>query len=247
MNPDITLCVYSLAWHRGRVLSQRVLSRQSKGVFHSAQGHVETNPSTREIPEHFTVISADGKWKIRKIDGDNLAEIRKIVELQAEGFHTPNPFPFVDGFLKTSFKAEVLSEMQKKLKYNPKDKFVCLIVEHIGEKNPVGVVEVSYIDEKEVLQSLEPGTQGVVYIASMTVSSDVRRQGAAKALLEAAVEVTREWNENTCVLHVYQDNIAAIELYKKQGFGIIFADAAWLMKLAVRPRFLMRKSLGREE
>jgi len=107
--------------------------------------------------------------------------------IQAEGFHVPNALPFLDGFLKTSFTAEVLSEMQKKLKYNPVDKFVLLVVERVGPAggaSPVeGVVEVSFIDEKEVLQSLEPGTEGVAYVASMAVAPSARRgrgQGAAR-------------------------------------------------------------------
>jgi ribosomal protein S18 acetylase RimI-like enzyme len=215
--------------------------RQRERVILRAQ--LENDSQTRELSDDFTVMSSDGLWRIRKIQRDDLEEIKRIVELQAEGFHTPHPLPFIDGFLKTSFKAEVLSEMQKKIKYNPSHRFVCLIVEPVGQSNPVGVVEISYIDEKEVLQSLEPDTQGVVYIASMTVSSAVRRQGAARALLEAAERVTKEWDEDKCVLHVYQDNTAAIDLYKKQGFETIFGDAAWLAKVAVRPRYLMKKAI----
>ena len=240
-----------LRWNRPRYCYNRsynslqtIESRQTICVLSHTRAHLESDPPARELSEDFTVISSDGAWRIRKIQRDDLTEIKRIVDLQAEGFHNPHPLPFVDGFLKTSFKAEVLSEMQKKLKYNPSHRFVCLVVEPVGENGPVGVVEVSYIDEKEVLQSLEPGTQGVVYIASMTVSSDVRRQGAAKALLEAAEEVTKEWNEDKCVLHVYQDNSAAIALYEKQGFETIFGDAAWLAKVAVRPRFLMKKAIA---
>ena len=101
----------------------------------------------------------------------------------------------------------------------------------------------SYIDEKEVLRSLQPDVPGVVYIASMTVDPSCRRQGIAKTLLSAAIEVAREWQEDQCVLHVYQDNKPAIELYESQGFSTIFMDAPWLAKLAVRPRFLMRREV----
>jgi len=154
--------------------------------------------------------------------------------IQAEGFHVPNALPFLDGFLKTSFTAEVLSEMQKKLKYNPVDKFVLLVVERVGPAggaSPVeGVVEVSFIDEKEVLQSLEPGTEGVAYVASMAVAPSARRQGAAKALLEGATSVCREWGEAQAVLHVYQDNEAAVRLYSQDGWVTIFQDnPSWAM------------------
>ncbi len=205
----------------------------------------------RELPSTFGVVAGDGKWRIRQINRGDLEEVRRVVVIQAEGFHVPNRLPFIDGFLRTSFTAEVLSEMQKKLKYNPVDKFACLVVERadtLGSEEGVvegiveGVVEVSYIDEKEVLASLEPGTSGVVYIASMAVAPSARRQGAAKALLEGALEVTKEWGETQAVLHVYQDNVAAVALYSNQGFKTIFQDSPLWAKVGVRPRFLMRRT-----
>lgn len=198
----------------------------------------------RELPSTFTVLAQDGKWRIRQINRDDLEEIRRLVVIQADGFHVPNPLPFIDGFLRTSFTAEVLSEMQKKLKYNPVDKFACLVVERADGTGIVeGVVEVSYIDEKEVLGSLEPGTPGVVYIASMAVAPSARRQGAAKALMEGALVVTKEWGEKQAVLHVYQDNPPAVALYLKEGFQTIFQDSPLWAKVGVRPRFLMRKTV----
>jgi ribosomal protein S18 acetylase RimI-like enzyme len=180
--------------------------------------------------------------------------------MQTDGFHEPNFLPFLDSTFKRFFAAEVLSEMNKKLKYNPEDRFVCLVAEDVSKINKysnnsngdemntpsaeavVGVVEVSYINEKEVLSSLEPGRTGVTYIQSMAVDVKRRRQGVAAAMLTAAEQVAIEWSQQLAVLHVYQDNESAVKLYKKQGFEIIFQDAPWLAKLAVRPRFLMRKN-----
>jgi ribosomal protein S18 acetylase RimI-like enzyme len=182
--------------------------------------------------------------------------------MQTDGFHEKNIIPFLDTTLKRFFAAEVLSEMNKKLKYNPEDRFVCLVAEDVeklkkiqvdsgrgGDENNngtadavVGVVEVSFIDEKEVLSSLEPGRTGVTYIQSMAVDVSRRRQGAAAAMLMAAEQVAIEWSQILAVLHVFQDNESAVKLYKKQGYEIIFQDAPWLAKLAVRPRFLMRKN-----
>ncbi|WPT10777.1 hypothetical protein PSENEW3n2_00001949 [Picochlorum sp. SENEW3] len=245
--------------------SRRVVDKQRQGFIGSQQqqhqqllvkgANNEQQPSTtgRQLDDDFSIISSDGKWRVRKIQKNDPKEIQRVVSLQADGFHTGHPVPLIDGFLKTSFKAEVLSEMQKKLKYNPEDKFISLIVEanedsmpdssNKGSTGVLGVVEVSYIDEKEVLSSLDPGTPGVVYIASMTVSEQVRRKGAAKALLEGAIAVTKAWNEDICVLHVYQDNAPAIHLYHACGFETIFADAAWWARVAVRPRFLMKKTV----
>ena len=146
--------------------------------------------------------------------------------------------------------------MVKKLKYNPVDRFVCLVAEDMNKaaRSPnkdkenaksavVGIVEITFIDEKEVLASLPPGTPGVAYIQSMAVDSSCRRGGVASAMLVAAERVGREWGEGLAVLHVYQDNVAAVKLYEKQGFEVIFQDAPWLAKLAMRPRYLMRKSI----
>ena len=222
----------------------------------------ETSTSGRALPQDFQVISSDGKWRVRRINKENLQEVAAVVRMQTDGFHEPNFIPFLDSTFKRFFAAEVLSEMNKKLKYNPDDRFVCLVAEDMtklkkesssdGNNNGgvesssvnavVGVVEISYIDEKEVLSSLEPGRTGVTYIQSMAVDLSTRRRGAASALLLAAEQVAMEWSEKLAVLHVFQDNTSAVKLYKKQGFEIIFQDAPWLAKLAVRPRFLMRKN-----
>ncbi|KAG7667033.1 hypothetical protein Ndes2526B_g04479 [Nannochloris sp. 'desiccata'] len=220
-----------------------------------------TSTSGRTLPVNFQVTSPDGKWRVRLIDRSNPAEIAAVVRMQTDGFHEPNVLFFLDSTFKRFFAAEVLSEMNKKLKYNPEDRFVCLVVEDVsklkdthindgGRENEsrhtadavVGVVEVSYIDEKEVLSSLEPGRTGVTYIQSMAVDLSRRRQGVAAAMLTAAEQVAMEWCQPLAVLHVYQDNESAVKLYKKQGFEIIFQDAPWLAKLAVRPRFFMRKN-----
>ena len=137
---------------------------------------------------------------------------------------------------------QVLSEMNKKLKYNPADRFVCLVVED-SHGGVIGVAEVSYLDEKEVLASLPPETPGFVYISSMAVDPSRRRQGAASALLLAAEAVAKSWSDDALHLHVFQNNTSAVDLYKYHGFQCIYQDAPWLAKVGVRPRYLMRKML----
>lgn len=140
---------------------------------------------------------------------------------------------------------QVLSEMQKKLRYNPADRFVCLVVEGVQGEGVVGVVEVALLGEKEkeIMQSLEPDTAAFAYVASMAVAPAVRRRGAASALLAATERVAALWGERQSLLHVYQDNAPAVQLYQANGYKTIFQDAPWLARLAVRPRFLMRKWL----
>lgn len=238
----------------------KVTSAARRGATVCSAATTESSPSGRTLLPNFHVSSPDGKWRVRLINKANPAEVAAVVRMQTDGFHEPNVFFFLDSTFKRFFAAEVLSEMNKKLKYNPEDRFVCLVAEDVSKlkkKNSsdgvtedessnsadavVGVVEVSYIDEKEVLSSLEPGRTGVTYIQSMAVDLSRRRQGAAVAMLAAAEQVALEWSQQLAVLHVYQDNESAVKLYKKRGFDIIFQDAPWLAKLAVRPRFLMRK------
>lgn len=92
----------------------------------------------------FSVVSEDGRWRIRQVDRSKSEEIRRVVSIQAQGFHEPHPIPFVDSFLRSSFRAEVLSEMLRKLQFNPKDRFVMLVAEPVtqGEGDegvPVGM------------------------------------------------------------------------------------------------------------
>jgi ribosomal protein S18 acetylase RimI-like enzyme len=158
--------------------------------------------------------------------------------------------------------------MNKKLQFNPTERFILLIVlpnnndddtysnnnnnnsstSGSSNINIKGVVEVSYLDTKHVLEELgEPGVSAVPYIASMAVDASQRRQGAATALLEAAEVVASSsqwWGEPRAVLHVFQDNSGAVELYKSRGYEVVFGDASWWGKLGARPRYLMRKKLG---
>jgi ribosomal protein S18 acetylase RimI-like enzyme len=81
----------------------------------------------------------------------------------------------------------------------------------------------------------------------MAVDTACRRQGVASAMLLAAERVAARWGEAQTLLHVYQDNAPAIAVYEAAGYDVIFQDAPWLAKLAVRPRFLMRKQFTTEE
>jgi hypothetical protein len=76
---------------------------------------------------------------VRFVNKSSSEEVRRVVHLQAEAFHTPSPLPLLDATFKAFFAAEVLSEMKKKLKYNPEDRFVCLVVEESGAAPGAGV------------------------------------------------------------------------------------------------------------
>lgn len=54
-------------------------------------------------------VSPDGRWVVRPMDKGNAAEVRRIVALQTEAFHTPQKLAVLDGMARQFFQAEVLS------------------------------------------------------------------------------------------------------------------------------------------
>lgn len=151
--------------------------------------------------------------------------------------------------------------MQKKLRFNPEELFISLVVEPAagteqaaagteqaaggdgggGHPGVVGVVEVSYIATRETLARLEPGTEGFCYVASMVVAPAWRRRGAAQALLAAAELAAGAWEERQTLLYVYQDNEPAVQLYRAAGYELLHSERRRLGGLGARPRHLMRK------
>ncbi len=49
------------------------------------------------------------------------------------------------------------------------------------------------------------------------------------------------WEEEQPVLHVYQDNLPAVQLYRANGYEVIFQDSALWARVGARPRYLMQK------
>jgi ribosomal protein S18 acetylase RimI-like enzyme len=56
------------------------------------------------------------------------------------------------------------------------------------------------------------------YVERLVVSSEHRKQGMARALLDAAEALARESGKETVGLHVTGDNVAALKLYESYGY-----------------------------
>ena len=56
------------------------------------------------------------------------------------------------------------------------------------------------------------------YVERLVVSSEHRKQGMARALLDAAEALARESGKETVGLHVTGDNVAALKLYETYGY-----------------------------
>jgi ribosomal protein S18 acetylase RimI-like enzyme len=116
----------------------------------------------------------------------------------------------------------------------------------------VGAVEVSIMRDW-VLRSL-PRQSGLTlpldeyaYISSMCVRTSQRRRGVAQALMAAAEAQARLWRQPHLALHVYKDNVPAVELYRRCGMRVIAEDPGWKALLGGRVRLLMYKELPLED
>ncbi|KAJ1267426.1 hypothetical protein BS78_07G055100 [Paspalum vaginatum] len=62
---------------------------------------------------------------------------------------------------------------------------------------------------------------GIAYIANVAVRKEERRKGIAKMLVQEAEARARSWGCRSMALHCDENNIAALRLYKNQGFKCI--------------------------
>lgn len=66
-----------------------------------------------------------------------------------------------------------------------------------------------------------PAVSGVAEILRFGVAQKYQRQGIARRLLTAWIEVMQAQNAERCLLEVRTDNVAAIALYQSAGFTTI--------------------------
>lgn len=86
---------------------------------------------------------------------------------------------------------------------------------------------------------------GIAYIANVAVRKEERRKGIAKMLVAEAEARARSWGCRSVALHCDVSNLAALRLYKNQGYKCIRVpeDAKWpAPKIApgVRYNFMMK-------
>lgn len=65
------------------------------------------------------------------------------------------------------------------------------------------------------------------FLSNLSVIEDARRSGVGSRLLDACEECVRDWNVpdyTEIVLQVEEDNLAAIQFYKRRGWEFVFAD-----------------------
>ena len=62
-------------------------------------------------------------------------------------------------------------------------------------------------------------------VSNVAVAEPCRGQGIARTLMEAAIELIREWRGHIVTLQVRDNNASALHLYHSMGFQVIFGTA----------------------
>jgi ribosomal protein S18 acetylase RimI-like enzyme len=63
-------------------------------------------------------------------------------------------------------------------------------------------------------------------MSNVAVSSRYRRRGLAEALVQAVEDVCVDWGYDSCFLYVEERNPAAVKLYQKLGYSIVWNDGS---------------------
>ncbi|XP_026411283.1 uncharacterized protein LOC113306569 isoform X1 [Papaver somniferum] len=185
-------------------------------------------------------------WKVRRLI-ENEDEMREVAQVQAEAFHVPVAF-FDDVFFEF-FKAEVLSGLLYKLRNSPPDRYACLVAKaadtsldtlSLSEQGLVGVVDVTVLNNKDVVQHLD-GAEEYLYVSGIAVFNKFRRQKVATALLKACDVLLNIWGFEYLALRAYEDDSAACRLYTNAGYRIISKDPLWTAWIGRKRRVLMIK------
>ncbi|KAJ4832628.1 hypothetical protein Tsubulata_001357 [Turnera subulata] len=205
----------------------------------------ESRRSYEDKREDFEYLVEQFGWKVRRLAEDQ-HEIREVVKIQAEAFHTPMVL-FDDMFFEF-FKAEVLSGLLYKLKNSPPDRYACLVAEPAADSPTsqsklVGIVDVTALRDRDVLQHLT-GAEEYLYISGIAVSKSFRRQRIGSALLKACDVLSILWGFEYLALRAYEDDLGARQLYTNAGYKIVSSDPLWLSLMGRKRRVLMIKRLN---
>jgi len=82
-------------------------------------------------------------------------------------------------------------------------------------------VEEGQIVGNVTVSRVAPGSHRWI-ISNVAVAEPYRGRGIARALMDAAVELVREWNGKIITLQVRDDNAPALHIYRTMGFREVF-------------------------
>jgi ribosomal protein S18 acetylase RimI-like enzyme len=112
---------------------------------------------------------------------------------------------------------------------------------HHSKLTILGTIEISL----RSIPELGLGEFACPYLSNLAIRDSHRRQGIAQQLLQRSEETIRNWGFREIYLHVLENNRAALQLYRSQGYHIRHSDNHWGNLLLGQPRqLLMYKPLG---
>jgi len=88
---------------------------------------------------------------------------------------------------------------------------------------------------------------GEAQILNISVVHDARREGFGRTLVAQFIDVARRLGAEQCFLEVRVSNLAALELYAKEGFGAVGRRHDYYPATAATPRedaLVLRRALG---
>ncbi|KAM3683868.1 hypothetical protein ACJW31_12G181700 [Castanea mollissima] len=188
---------------------------------------------------HFGYLVNEYGWKVRRLV-ENADEMRKAAQVQAEAFHVPLAL-FNDLFFDF-FQAEVLSGLVYKLRNSPPNRYACLVAEPTtnasdSQKQVVGVVDVTVLRDKSVLQYLPAAeVEEYLYVSGIAVLKSFRRQKIATLLLKACDVLSVLWGFEYLALRAYEDDFGARKLYTNAGYRVVSGDPQWMTTWIGRKR-----------
>jgi ribosomal protein S18 acetylase RimI-like enzyme len=167
---------------------------------------------------------------IRFAAPDDLAQ---VAQLQLDAFDpAPAPAPprknepsFLASFMKgvggdeLTMRAERAARLADELASRlSKGSDIWVVEESPSEGTPASLLGTADLSEQEMLLPTHSLAEGL-YLCSMAVSEDVRRQGIGRLLLGAAEQQAACRGAAAVYLHVERANVAAVGLYEACGYS----------------------------
>jgi ribosomal protein S18 acetylase RimI-like enzyme len=150
------------------------------------------------------------------------------------------------------------------------NRYACLVAEPAAERKLVGIVDVTALRDKDVLQHLE-GADEYLYISGiavsksfrfshsipsgilssnncffmlwqqLTISYNNRRRKIGSVLLKACDVLSHLWGFECLALRAYEDDMGARKLYTNAGYKVVSSDPQWVTWIGRKRRVLMIK------
>lgn len=145
---------------------------------------------------------------IREIKKTDIPQMQKLAKGSFfEAYKTEFELPLLKDYIKTAFSLERLQE-------EVLDRNNHFIVS-LQKNKMVGYVKLRLGKTPECLGKIK-----VIEIERIYTDSTMKRQGIGSGLIESAKEKAKTLNFEGVWLGVFQNNLRAVEFYKKQGFRI---------------------------